>query len=208
LVFITWLVGKSTVANSPSHSLSELAIYHSLSYAEFTTRLFEEIYINSVGPDYCAVFDGRQTRLASTNCRLLKESRSGPARVRCLVYGDNDAQRESACAVLSVFLVISTGCNQPPASLRDSSSPVASVPGPVPGTRLTEEYVRRTGAMAYLWGWPLVNVHNREVVLRNLPGPGLMGGITPMAPPNQLSMLRDYIEPAERVVACPNQDVL
>src|SRR5580658_2859024 len=35
-----------------------------------------------------------------------------------------------------------------------------------------------------------------------------MGGIVPVAPPNQLSMLRDYIDPNERLVACPNQDVV
>jgi hypothetical protein len=89
-----------------------------------------------------------------------------------------------------------------------SRPPSASIPGPVPGTRMTEDYVRRVGAMAYLWGWPMVNVRNREVVLRTLPAPGLMGGIVPLAPPNQLSMLHDYIEPAERLVACPNQDVV
>ena len=35
------------------------------------------------------------------------------------------------------------------------------VPGPVPGARMTEDYVRSVGRLAYLWGWPLVNMHNR-----------------------------------------------
>src|SRR5271170_4815671 len=35
-----------------------------------------------------------------------------------------------------------------------------------------------------------------------------MGGIVPVSPPNQLCMLRDYIQPQERLVACPNQDVI
>src|SRR5271170_5024252 len=35
-----------------------------------------------------------------------------------------------------------------------------------------------------------------------------MGGIVPVSPANQLCMLRDYIEPQERLVACPNQDVV
>jgi hypothetical protein len=83
-----------------------------------------------------------------------------------------------------------------------------AVPGPVPGNRLTEEYVRAVGTLAYVWGWPLVNVHNRRVILEKLPAPGLMGGIVPVAPLNQLSMLRDYIDPGERLVACPNQDVV
>jgi hypothetical protein len=85
---------------------------------------------------------------------------------------------------------------------------VASVPGPVAGTRLLDEYVRSVGAFAYVWGWPLVNMHNRKLILEKLPQPGLMGGIVPVAPPNQLSMLRDYIDPGERLVACPNQDVV
>jgi hypothetical protein len=83
-----------------------------------------------------------------------------------------------------------------------------SIPGPVPGSRLTPEYVRSIGSMAYVWGWPLVNMHNRRLILEKLPEPGLMGGIVPVAPPNQLSMLRDYIDPGERLVACPNQDVV
>jgi hypothetical protein len=87
-------------------------------------------------------------------------------------------------------------------------SPAASIPGPVPGTRLTEDYVRRVGAMAYLWGWPMVNIRNRKTTFDKLPGPGMMGGIVPVAPANQIGMLRDYIVPEERVVACPNQDVV
>jgi hypothetical protein len=76
------------------------------------------------------------------------------------------------------------------------------------GSRLTEDYVRSVGTLAYVWGWPMVNVHNRRLILEKLPEPGLMGGIVPVAPLNQLSMLRDYIDPGERLVACPNQDVV
>jgi hypothetical protein len=87
------------------------------------------------------------------------------------------------------------------------TSSIAAIPGLVPGSQLSEEYVRSVGALAYVWGWPMVNVHNRRLILEKLPEPGLMGGIVPVAPPNQLSMLRDYIDPGERLVACPNQDV-
>lgn len=86
--------------------------------------------------------------------------------------------------------------------------PEAHVPGPVPGTRVTPEYVQSIGRLAYLWAWPMMNLHNRITILRSVPEPGLMGGIVPMAPPNQLAMLTDYIEPEERLVACPNQDVV
>jgi hypothetical protein len=82
------------------------------------------------------------------------------------------------------------------------------VPGPVSGTRLTPGFVELTGRFAYLWAWPMVNVHNRVLMLGKLPEPGLMGGIVPVAPPNHLCMLTDYVVPEERVVACPNQDVV
>ena len=64
---------------------------------------------------------------------------------------------------------------------------VGTVPGPTTGTRLSEDYVRRVGGIAYLWGWPMVNMHNRKIILEKLPEPGLMGGIVPVAPINQLS---------------------
>src|SRR5215467_6127791 len=80
--------------------------------------------------------------------------------------------------------------------------------GPVAGTRLTESYVRALGRFAYFWAWPMVNIHNRFLTYDKLPGPGLAGGVLPVAPPNQLGMLHDYIEPSERAVACPNQDVV
>ncbi len=82
------------------------------------------------------------------------------------------------------------------------------IPGPVPGTRLTEAYVREIARFAYVFAWPMVNVYNRFLTYDKLPGPGLAGGVLPVAPPNQLGMLHDYIEPSERAVACPNQDVV
>lgn len=84
----------------------------------------------------------------------------------------------------------------------------ATPPQPVSGTRMSEAYVQQIGRFAYFWGWPLVNMHNRRILLTKTPEPGLMGGIVPVAPPNSLCMLRDYIEPQERLVACPNQDVV
>jgi hypothetical protein len=54
----------------------------------------------------------------------------------------------------------------------------------------------------------MVNVHSRMVAYDKLPGPGYAGGVLPVAPPNYLSMLHNYIEPSERAVACPNQDVV
>jgi hypothetical protein len=75
-------------------------------------------------------------------------------------------------------------------------------------TRMTEEYVRSVGRLAYLWGWPLVNLHNRLSIMEKVPAPGLLGGIVPAAPPGSAAMLHDYVRPEERLVACPNQDVV
>jgi hypothetical protein len=82
------------------------------------------------------------------------------------------------------------------------------VPAPVPGTRMTDDYVRSVARLAYLWGWPLVNMHNRLSIMEKLPGPGLLAGVVPAASPGSVGMLHDYITPEERLVACPNQDVV
>jgi hypothetical protein len=83
-----------------------------------------------------------------------------------------------------------------------------TVTGPMAGTRITQAYARMVARNAYFWAWPLINVYNRRLAFKDLPEPGLMGGIVPVAPLNRLSMLSDYIEPQERLVACPNQDVV
>lgn len=54
----------------------------------------------------------------------------------------------------------------------------------------------------------MANIHNRVQTFEKLPGPVLLGGIVPAAPANQFAMLTDYITPEERIVACPNQDVV
>ena len=73
---------------------------------------------------------------------------------------------------------------------------------------MTGDYVRAVGQLAYLWGWPLVNMHNRLSIMEKVPAPGLAGGEVPVGPPGSVAMLHDYITPAEKVVACPNQDVV
>lgn len=91
----------------------------------------------------------------------------------------------------------------------DSSAVKTGIPsGPAANTIMTEEYVKHIGSLAFLWGWPMVNIHNRKVMFEKLPEPSYEGGIVPLSPPNQLCMLTDYIQPGEREVACPNQDVV
>jgi hypothetical protein len=74
--------------------------------------------------------------------------------------------------------------------------------------RITEAYARLVAREAYFWAWPMANIYNKRLAYAQAPEPGLMGGILPFAPPNRIAMLHDYIEPEERFVACPNQDVV
>jgi len=91
------------------------------------------------------------------------------------------------------------------ASRRSGAMPA----GPVPGSRLTEEFVREVGRFAYVWAWPLVNVYNRYwtqgwVKTQTF----LVGGVAPVAPINRLGMLVDYNDPGQRFITCPSQDLI
>ena len=83
----------------------------------------------------------------------------------------------------------------------------AEVPAPPPGTAMTKAYVQAVGRMAYLWGWPLVNMANRAAAFSKAPEPGLLGGIVPVAF-GRNAMLTGYVSPEETFVTCPNQDVV
>ena len=56
----------------------------------------------------------------------------------------------------------------------------SQVPGPPSGTAMTTAYVQSVGRMAYLWGWPLVNMANRGAGFSKLPEPVLIGGVFPI----------------------------
>ena len=91
--------------------------------------------------------------------------------------------------------------------LNSMKSSANGVPGPIPGTKMTEEYIRLVGRDAYFWGWPLVNIYSRRLVYEKVPEIVLVGPV-PAAPLNRFGMLTDYVVPEERIVACPNQDVV
>ena len=46
---------------------------------------------------------------------------------------------------------------------------------------MTKEYVATVGRMAYLWGWPLVNMANRGDSFSKATVPVLLGGVVPVA---------------------------
>ena len=54
----------------------------------------------------------------------------------------------------------------------------------------------------------MVNMHNRRVAFEQVPTNGLIGGVMPAAPLNNITMLLDYAPAEERFVATPNQDVV
>lgn len=48
--------------------------------------------------------------------------------------------------------------------------------------RMTDEVVRRVGHLAYLWAWPMVNMHNRRAAFEQVPTNGASSGSTPTWP--------------------------
>jgi hypothetical protein len=84
---------------------------------------------------------------------------------------------------------------------------VSEVTQPVSGAIMHKEYVKTISRMAYVWGWAIVNSHNRRAGITQAPEPGRLGGVVPVAPRGRLCMLNDYVLPKQSFVACPNQDV-
>jgi hypothetical protein len=81
-------------------------------------------------------------------------------------------------------------------------------PGPDAQVRITEPYARLVARDAWFWAWPMVNLYNRRLAFQKASEPGLVGGVLPLAPLNRLAMLSDAIEPGQRWVACPTQDLI
>ena len=91
-----------------------------------------------------------------------------------------------------------------------ASSPLwqrAMPPGPDVRVKITEEYAKLVGRDAYFWAWPLAGVYNRRLGAAANTEIAYAGPL-PAAPLNRLAMLTDYVAPEERLVACPNQDVV
>jgi hypothetical protein len=96
-----------------------------------------------------------------------------------------------------------------------AQQPIATSPGwerampagPDARVKITEEYAKLVGKDAYFWAWPLVNMYNRRLHFTPVREMSYVGPL--MEPPlNRLIMLTDYVDPTERAIACPNQDVV
>src|SRR5215475_10148706 len=84
---------------------------------------------------------------------------------------------------------------------------LAMPPGPDPSVKITEAYAAHVARDVYFWAWPMVNIYNRRLAFKDV-ADFVMAGPVPTAPLNRVAMLTDYIDPEERLVACPNQDVV
>jgi hypothetical protein len=62
-----------------------------------------------------------------------------------------------AAALVCALAITTTQAQQVPLP-----KTAAEVPGPAAGNTMTKEYVQSVGRMAYVWGYTLVNSHNRR----------------------------------------------
>jgi hypothetical protein len=116
--------------------------------------------------------------------------------------------RSTASILKAMFLGLALIAPPALAQQATASRSFADLPLPSSDVKPHPEYVRAIARVAYVWGWPMVNMLNRRARITQAPEPGLMGGVLPVAPKGQLGMLHDYIQPDERFVVCPNQDVV
>lgn len=89
--------------------------------------------------------------------------------------------------------VLSLSVGVPLLHAAEQGVPVAAqITQPANGVMMHHEYAKTIARMANLWGWPMVNMLNRNDTITKAPHPGLLGGILPVAPRGQLGMLHDY----------------
>lgn len=115
--------------------------------------------------------------------------------------------RGAAVPAVGVAGVVATAATAQ-AQQTSTSTEAAKLTQPATGIVMHPDYARVIAQMAYVWGWPIVNMLNRQARITQAPHPGLLGGVLPAAPRGQIGMLHDYIEPSETFVTCPNQDVV
>jgi hypothetical protein len=80
-------------------------------------------------------------------------------------------------------------------------------PSPDARVKVAEAYAAHVARDAFFWAWPLVNVYNKRRASEQSKELAYAGP-APSAPLNRIVMLTDYVAADERIVACPNQDVV
>jgi hypothetical protein len=104
---------------------------------------------------------------------------------------------------LSTLVAIDASCQQV-APARTASEVTASAKCVL----MHPAYAKAIGRLAYMWGWPMVNMINRSASITKAPEPGRLNGVLPVAPRGRVGMLSNYIDPGQTFVTCPNQDVV
>jgi hypothetical protein len=97
------------------------------------------------------------------------------------------------------------------AAAQEPQVPIPQIASEVPGPALgpmTPAYAHAVGRIAYIWRWPLVYVYNQRNELTKVPEALLLNNAVCVAPINQLAMPTDYANPAEKLIADPNQDLV
>jgi hypothetical protein len=110
----------------------------------------------------------------------------------------------AACLVPLVTSAQPAQSAQPPAQ---AAPPPPRPPGPDARVKITDDYAALVGRDAYFWAWPLINIYSRRVAASQVTKIVRTGPVV-SAPLNRLGMITDYVDPAARLVACPNQDVV
>ncbi|HEX9521319.1 MAG TPA: DUF1254 domain-containing protein [Reyranella sp.] len=95
----------------------------------------------------------------------------------------------------------------PPSPSPTAVPPSSTPPGPDVRVKITDDYATLVARDAYFWAWPMVNLYNRRLAAAPVTKT-VRSGPTVRAPLNRLGMITDTVDPAERLVACPNQDVV
>lgn len=111
----------------------------------------------------------------------------------------------SAAAIPARFLLAAGLAPQSPSPSPGWASALTT--GPDTRVKITEEYASLVARDAYFWAWPLLNIYNRRLTMAQAKE-AVRAGPLVFAPLNRNAMFTDYVDPAERAVACPNQDVV
>lgn len=129
---------------------------------------------------------------------------SAPSRRHVLIGGATLV----AASALSPAAEIALASQLNPQPLPPSPNWARALPtGPDVRVKITEAYAAHVARDAYFWAWPLVNMYNRRLAFARMKEQRYAGPLLE-APLNRLTMLTDYVDPEERNVACPNQDVV
>jgi hypothetical protein len=116
--------------------------------------------------------------------------------------------RSTVCAIGVAFQIAGGSIQAQQALQVPIPTTAAELSGPVSGTAMTNDYVHMVGRTAYFWGYPLIATSSRRDAFAKAPERIYLGGVLPMAPVGDLTMLHDYISPEQSFIVCPNQDVV